>query len=90
MKFRFNVTIILVCEAGKPSPLIETRIENDHNELSMVLVLYVCDLIGKVQHQNIDLLNEQQELIGEVVNQITSIAKLLDVMASRIEGIENS
>ena len=38
----------------------------------------------------IDLLNEQQELIGDVVNQITSITKLLEVMASRIEGIENS
>ncbi len=53
-------------------------------------IFELIDLIGKVQHQNIDLLNEQQELIGEVVNQITSIAKLLDVMASRIEGIENS
>ena len=53
-------------------------------------IFELIDLIGKVQHQNIDLLNEQQELIGEVVNQITSIAKLLEVMASRIEGIENS
>lgn len=53
-------------------------------------IFELIDLIGKVQHQNIDLLNEQQELIGDVVNQITSITKLLEVMASRIEGIENS
>ena len=53
-------------------------------------IFELIDLIGKVQHQNIDLLNAQQELIGDVVNQITDIAKLLEVMASRIEGIENS
>lgn len=53
-------------------------------------IFELIDLIGKVQNQNIDLLNEQQELIGDVVNQITSITKLLEVMASRIEGIENS
>ena len=53
-------------------------------------IFELIDLIGKVQHQNIDLLNEQQELIGDVVNQITSITKLLEVMASRIEGIKNS
>ena len=53
-------------------------------------IFELIDFIGKVQHQNIDLLNEQQELIGEVVNQITSICKLLETMASRIEGIENS
>ena len=53
-------------------------------------IFELIDLIGKVQHQNIDLLNEQQELIGDVVKQITNILKLLEVMASRIEGIENS
>tara|TARA_Y100000356_G_C11208584_1_gene262015 strand:+ start:336 stop:521 length:186 start_codon:yes stop_codon:yes gene_type:complete len=53
-------------------------------------IFELIDLIGKVQHQNIDLLNAQQELLGDVVNQITDIAKLLEVMASRIEGIENS